>query len=258
MNRNCTFCVCLFSQIVICERWVGLVSFKTNVSETAGQIHLNDIMCDVMGHIHWIDNVRCKMHQARLHVKRTSRLHLKCNWNLSENKTRLKRKIANAKIYEDKRDLYCIEFLLIFMIGYFSGFKITTVWFCSMIYITKLGWVADHNVLWYYIEFCVSGYVFIYQPKEKDLLTSQARPLHITTSSPTPNVSNCFIIYYQIKYWHTYSYNFAPNSPNLYKEYPVYKIIPVVINNVITFQVDIKICEMLATKVIWTDHHILK
>ena len=30
---------------------------------------------------------------------------------MSENKTRLKRerKIANAKIYEDKRDLYCIS-----------------------------------------------------------------------------------------------------------------------------------------------------
>ena len=27
---------------VICERLVGLVSFKTNVSETAGQIHLSD------------------------------------------------------------------------------------------------------------------------------------------------------------------------------------------------------------------------
>ena len=64
MNRNCTFCVCLFSQIVICERWVDLVSFKTNVSETAGQIHLSD-------------NVRCKMHQTRLQVKRTSHLRLK-------------------------------------------------------------------------------------------------------------------------------------------------------------------------------------
>ena len=32
---------------VICERLVGLVSFITNVSETAGQIHLSD-------------NVRCK------------------------------------------------------------------------------------------------------------------------------------------------------------------------------------------------------
>ena len=41
--------VCLFSQIVICERLVGLVSFETNVSETAGQIHLRDI-------------VRCKEH----------------------------------------------------------------------------------------------------------------------------------------------------------------------------------------------------
>ena len=49
---------------MICERLVGLVSLKTNVSETAGQIH-------------WIDNVRYKMHQTRLQVKRTSRLRLK-------------------------------------------------------------------------------------------------------------------------------------------------------------------------------------
>ena len=34
---------------VVCERWVGLVSLKTNVSETAGQIHFSD-------------NVRCKGH----------------------------------------------------------------------------------------------------------------------------------------------------------------------------------------------------
>ena len=25
-------------------------------------------MCDVTGHSHWIDNVRCKMHQTRLQV----------------------------------------------------------------------------------------------------------------------------------------------------------------------------------------------
>ena len=61
---------------MICERLVGLVSLKTNVSETAGQIHFA-IMCDVTGHSHWIDNVRCKMHQTRLQVKRTSRLRLK-------------------------------------------------------------------------------------------------------------------------------------------------------------------------------------
>ena len=73
MNRNCTFRVCLFLQMLICERLVGIVSFKTNVSETAGQIHL----CDVTGHSHWIDNVRCKMHQTRLQVKQTSRLRLK-------------------------------------------------------------------------------------------------------------------------------------------------------------------------------------
>ena len=53
------------------------------------------------------------MHQTRLQVKRTFRLRIKANWNLSENKTCLKRethfkrKIANVKIYEDKRDLYC-------------------------------------------------------------------------------------------------------------------------------------------------------
>ena len=34
-------------------------------------------MCDVTGHSHWIDNVRCKIHQMRLQVKRTSRLRLK-------------------------------------------------------------------------------------------------------------------------------------------------------------------------------------
>ena len=80
-------------------------------------------MCDVTGHSHWIDNVRCKMHQTRLQVKRTSRLRL--NANLSENKMRLKRemqgafcvlrkrKITNAKIYEDKRDLYCSCYRLI-------------------------------------------------------------------------------------------------------------------------------------------------
>ena len=28
---------------------MGLVSFKTNVSETAGQIHLSDNLCDVWG-----------------------------------------------------------------------------------------------------------------------------------------------------------------------------------------------------------------
>ena len=75
MNRNCTFRVCLFSQIVICERLVGWVSFKTNVSEYAGQIHLSDnVRCK--GHSHLIDNVWCKMHQTRLQVKRTSRLRL--------------------------------------------------------------------------------------------------------------------------------------------------------------------------------------
>ena len=68
---------CLFSQILICERLVGLVSFKTNVSETAGQIHLSDNVRCNGGHSHWIDNVRCKMHQTRLQVKWTSRLRLK-------------------------------------------------------------------------------------------------------------------------------------------------------------------------------------
>ena len=76
MNRNCTFRVCLFSQIVICERLVGLVSFKTNVSETAGQINLSDnVRCKEHSHVRY--NMRCKMHQTRLQVKRTSRLRLK-------------------------------------------------------------------------------------------------------------------------------------------------------------------------------------
>ena len=51
-------------------------------------------MCDVTGHSHWIDNVRCKMHQTRLQVKQTSRLRLKRN--LSENKMRLKRETQGA------------------------------------------------------------------------------------------------------------------------------------------------------------------
>ena len=54
------------------------------------------IMCDVTGHSHWIDNVRCNMHQTRLQVKRTSRLRLKRVWNLSENKMRLKRETQGA------------------------------------------------------------------------------------------------------------------------------------------------------------------
>ena len=43
------------------------------------------IMCDVRGHSHVSYNVRCKMHQTRLQVKRTS-----------ENKTRLKRETQGA------------------------------------------------------------------------------------------------------------------------------------------------------------------
>ena len=39
MNRKFMFCVCLISEIVICERLVGLVLFETNVSKTTGQIH---------------------------------------------------------------------------------------------------------------------------------------------------------------------------------------------------------------------------
>ena len=55
---------------------MGLVSLKTNVSETAGQIHLiENVRCK--GHRHLSDNVRCKMHQTRLQVKRTSHLRLK-------------------------------------------------------------------------------------------------------------------------------------------------------------------------------------
>ena len=56
---------------------MGLVSFKTNVSETAGQIHLSDNDVQCKGHRHLSDNVRCKMHQMCLQVKRTSRLRLK-------------------------------------------------------------------------------------------------------------------------------------------------------------------------------------
>ena len=62
---------------MICERLVGLVSFKTNVSETAGHIHLSDNDVRSKGHSHLSDNVRCKMHQTCLQVKRTSRLRLK-------------------------------------------------------------------------------------------------------------------------------------------------------------------------------------
>ena len=65
MNRNCTFCICLFSQILICDLWAlggfSFYSFKTNVSETAGQIHLSDILCDVRGIAIWVIkyDVRC-------------------------------------------------------------------------------------------------------------------------------------------------------------------------------------------------------
>ena len=78
MNRNCTFCVCPFRKFwsVICERWVGLVSVSVLVSETAGQIHLSDNM-RCKGIAIWVSNVRCKMHQKRLQVKRTSRLRLR-------------------------------------------------------------------------------------------------------------------------------------------------------------------------------------
>ena len=53
--------LCLVSKILICEHLVGLVSFETNVSKTAGQIHEIElvyrddlsldwaIMCDVRG-----------------------------------------------------------------------------------------------------------------------------------------------------------------------------------------------------------------
>ena len=85
--------------LVICERRVGLVSFKTNVSETAGQIHLSDNLCDVRGLaisvIMWC-------------IKRV--------FNISVNKTCLKTRNAGcvlryAKIYEDKRDLYCTKYM---------------------------------------------------------------------------------------------------------------------------------------------------
>ena len=38
-------CVCLVSKILICERLVGLVSFETNVSKTAGQIRDIELAC---------------------------------------------------------------------------------------------------------------------------------------------------------------------------------------------------------------------
>ena len=64
------------------------------------------------------DNVWCKGHQMHYQVKRTSRLRLKRKLKSFRKsnafKTRdagcvlcFKCKIANAKIYEDKRDLYC-------------------------------------------------------------------------------------------------------------------------------------------------------
>ena len=53
---------------------MGFVSFKTSVFETAGQINLSD---DVRRRGHVSDNVRCKMHQMCVQVKRTSRLRLK-------------------------------------------------------------------------------------------------------------------------------------------------------------------------------------
>ena len=54
------------------------------------------MMCDVTGHRHLSDNVRCKMNHTRLQVKQTSRLRLKCKLNMSENKTCLKRETQGA------------------------------------------------------------------------------------------------------------------------------------------------------------------
>ena len=56
-------------------------------------------MCDVTGHSHWIDNVRCKMHQTRLQVKRTSRLPIRC----------APRRMSPQKI---KQEEVCIEEML--------------------------------------------------------------------------------------------------------------------------------------------------
>ena len=79
MNRNCTFRVCLFSQILICDLWAfGGCSFIPKLMFPKPLVKsIWAIMCDVTGHSHWIDNVRCKMNQTRLQVKRTSRLRLK-------------------------------------------------------------------------------------------------------------------------------------------------------------------------------------
>ena len=48
------------------------------------------------GHSHLSYDVRCKMHQTRLQVKRASRLRLRRKLNLSENKMRLKRETQGA------------------------------------------------------------------------------------------------------------------------------------------------------------------
>ena len=116
MSWKFTFCVCLFSEIVICEHLVGLVSFETIVSKTAGQIHEIEL-------IYWDDlsldwAIMCD-------VKRTSRLRLKRKlkslWISNAFKTRnagcvcfsnADAKSQTRKIYEDKRDLYIHCFIM--------------------------------------------------------------------------------------------------------------------------------------------------
>ena len=67
MNWKFTFCICLVSEILICERLVGLVSFETNVSKTAGQIHEIELVLIPGWFITWLsDNVQCKGHQTHL------------------------------------------------------------------------------------------------------------------------------------------------------------------------------------------------
>ena len=66
------------------------------------------------GHSHLSDKVRCEMHQTRLHVKQTSHLRLKRKLK-SVCRFKRTRKIENAKIYEDKRDLYCMRMIQLFI-----------------------------------------------------------------------------------------------------------------------------------------------
>ena len=124
-DRYSKFRVRLFSHILICDLWAFghnlLHSKLVMVKQLIKSIWA--IMCDVRQRGHVSDNVRCKMHQMRVHVKTNISFAFKTQMeNPCANKTRLKtrnagcvlrfkrkRKIVQAKIYEDKRDLYCIH-----------------------------------------------------------------------------------------------------------------------------------------------------